>query len=466
MKDREAVLSETGKMIIEGARSDLYVAMRYMDLAIFALEPTEDDRIDLMAADGRNLFYKPEDIVRAYKEDRRGVNRALLHSILHCLFRHVYNSVKYTGGDSLYWDIACDIAAEHIIDDIKVSAVSAVVSRYRTYIYKRLSLDMEIFTAEGIYKTIKGWELSDSDFKILYKVFRTDDHGFWYGKRGGDNAPPSASDGGEGGEGEAKDSPPQKEAFAIAEKMNKTWEDLSRRTMSEALRLNKAASDEERTLLLNLKASNRRRYDYREFLKRFAVYGEEAKPDPDSYDINFYTYGLSLYGNMPLIEPNEYRETKKISDFIVVLDTSASCSGDAVKAFLNETFGLLKLRENFFNRVNIHVIQCDNKVRRDTLITCGGDIDRLLSETELTGFGGTDFRPAFEYAEKLGEELTNLKGLIYFTDGEGIYPVKPPPFETAFVFLKEHYYDAEVPPWAIKLILDNDDLKPEPHTLQ
>ena len=54
--------------------------------------------------------------------------------------------------------------------------------------------------------------------------------------------------------------------------------------------------------------------------------------------------------------------------------------------------------------------------------------------------------------------FSRLKGLLYFTDGQGIYPLKRPPFETAFVFMKEDYEDADVPPWAIKLILQKDEI--------
>ena len=37
-----------------------------------------------------------------------------------------------------------------------------------------------------------------------------------------------------------------------------------------------------------------------------------------------------------------------------------------------------------------------------------------------------DFRPAFEYVNRMIRQgnFTDSKGLLYFTDGEGIYPVK------------------------------------------
>ncbi len=453
MDIRQEKIEKIGKMIIEGARSELYVSMRYLDLAIFALSPVPDENIEIMGTDGDKLYYSSPRLIEEYNKNTKILDRTFLHSIFHCLFRHLFNSIKYTEEDQTYWDIACDIAVEYIIDDLNLSVITPIVSRYRTYIYKRLSveLDMDILTAEAIYKTLKTWDFSESDFKILYKAFRTDDHGYWQRPQGGKNPPPSA-----GGNGSDDNSP--LDGSMDVGRLSDKWKDLSERTAGEAQQINNQAGESEGNLLVHLKAANRRRYDYKEFLRRFAVYGEEVKPDPDSFDPGFYAYGLNLYGNMPIIEPLEFREVKKVSDFIIVIDTSASCEGEAVKGFLSQTFGILNLRNSFFNRVKIHVIQCDNKVRRDTVIENSEQLEKLFSDMELVGFGGTDFRPAFEYVEEIKPGLKNLKGLIYFTDGEGIFPEKPPDYDVAFVFLKEHYYDAEVPSWAVKLILDNEEL--------
>ena len=78
----------------------------------------------------------------------------------------------------------------------------------------------------------------------------------------------------------------------------------------------------------------------------------------------------------------------------------------------------------------------------------------------LHGFGGTDFRPVFTYVDKLvkNKEFSNLKGLIYFTDGKGVFPEKKPDYETAFVFVRDEYEIPEVPPWAIKLVLDKSEV--------
>ena len=187
---------------------------------------------------------------------------------------------------------------------------------------------------------------------------------------------------------------------------------------------------------------------------------EEMTVDPDSFDYNFYSYGLSLYGNMPLIEPQEWKEVKKVEDFAIVIDTSMSCSGDLVKKFLEETYGVLTEAESFFHKVNIHIIQCDEMVQNDQKITDEKELKEYMEHLELIGEGGTDFRPAFEYVNHLIEqgEFYHLKGLIYFTDGKGTYPKKKPPYQTAFIFMQEEYEDVDVPPWAVKLIVDAEDL--------
>ncbi len=108
-----------------------------------------------------------------------------------------------------------------------------------------------------------------------------------------------------------------------------------------------------------LRVENRQRYDYGKFLRKFAVLKEEMAVDPDSFDYVFYSYGLRLYGNLPLIEPQEWKEEKKIEEFAVIVDTSMSCSGELVRKFLEETYTVLSEENSFFHKVNIHIIQCD-----------------------------------------------------------------------------------------------------------
>ena len=83
-----------------------------------------------------------------------------------------------------------------------------------------------------------------------------------------------------------------------------------------------------------------------------------------------------------------------------------------------------------------------------------------MKEYTVTGFGSTDFRPVFDYVDNMLDmgSFSELKGLIYFTDGYGIYPEKKKDYDVAFVFLSDDDNAPKVPPWAIKVILSEEDI--------
>lgn len=47
------------------------------------------------------------------------------------------------------------------------------------------------------------------------------------------------------------------------------------------------------------------------------------KINDEEFDYNFYTYGMQLYGNMPLIE-RWRRDDRVVKTFVTVIDTSGS----------------------------------------------------------------------------------------------------------------------------------------------
>ena len=205
---------------------------------------------------------------------------------------------------------------------------------------------------------------------------------------------------------------------------------------------------------------NREKYDYEAFLKKFAVMGEVMKINDDEFDYIFYTYGLKLYKKVPLIEPLEYKEVKRIREFVIAIDTSGSVAGEQVQTFLQKTYNILKSTESFFSKINVHIIQCDATIQEDAKITNQEEFDEYIKTMKLRGLGGTDFRPVFSYVDWLREkkEFSNLKGLIYFTDGFGTFPAKKPDYETAFVFVDDGMNNYDVPTWAIKLVLQKEEI--------
>lgn len=241
----------------------------------------------------------------------------------------------------------------------------------------------------------------------------------------------------------------------------KEWEEISRQIEMNLETFSKEWGDEARDLISSLAIANRKTYDYSDFLRRFATVHEDMRINDDEFDYIFYTYGLELYGNMPLVEPLEYKETKSVRDFVIAIDTSESVSGDLCKRFIEHTFDILMNSEEFGTKVNIHIIQCDARVQSDTKITNPEQLKEYLANFYVRGFGGTDFRPVFDYVSDLQDrgELENLQGLLYFTDGLGYYPDKMPPYDVAFVFIDNgETHLPSVPPWAMRVVIDEDGI--------
>ena len=131
-----------------------------------------------------------------------------------------------------------------------------------------------------------------------------------------------------------------------------------------------------------------------------------------------------------------------------------------MQKFVQKTYNVLKSTESFFSKINLHILQCDTDIQEDVKITSQEEFDAYLKTMTIKGLGGTDFRPVFAYVDELrrGKEFQNLKGLIYFTDGYGDFPEKKPDYDAAFVFVEDEYNNPDVPPWAIKLVLQKDEI--------
>ena len=423
-------LDSIGRKILAAARNELYLKMRFMDVALSSLIFVLDEGACGMGTDGLYLYYHPQYLGGLYREDRIMVNRIYLHLVLHGIFRHM---IRRKGREEERYSLACDIVTESIIDGMRHRCVLRSRSWLRRETYRRLGKEMKVLTAEKVYGALERWNLEEADFARLAGEFRVDDHSYW----------PADDD--------------QKKQSQIENQ----WQDISEQMETDMETFSKEASQESGHLIDQVKVENRVRFDYRQFLRKFSVLKEEMAVDEDTFDYVFYSYGLSLYGNMPLIEPQEWKEVQKVEEFAIVIDTSMSCSGELVKKFLEETYGVLSENDSFFRKVNIHIIQCDDQVQTDQKIESEEDLKNYMEHLELKGEGGTDFRPAFAYVENLMKQhaFERLKGLLYFTDGRGTYPSKMPPYETAFVFMKEDYEDVDVPPWAMKLVLEEEDLQ-------
>ena len=138
-----------------------------------------------------------------------------------------------------------------------------------------------------------------------------------------------------------------------AQMQGKRWEQLGRQTQISMQQSGSRASAADGVTALEAQVqAGRSRRLYREFFCASLPSGMRSRISTrTSLILGYYSYGLRTYGNLPLIEPLETRESKRVRDFVIVLDTSESTSGDLVKAFLKETFTLLKSSRQLFGQM-------------------------------------------------------------------------------------------------------------------
>lgn len=412
--------------IMQLAHDELVMRFRFLDTALGRLPWKEREGIEGMASDGMVFYYDPITLLKKYKDNSKLISRTYLHTLLHCVFAH---SFQYDKMEKELWDLAADIAVENVIFDMADAGVALEQDVDAARKLNGLREDVGMLTAERIYRYLRHNPITSREYDELRVLFYRDSHALWKPVENMEITP-------------------------------EQWKKISERIKADLKSFAKAKSGED-TLEKNLDEATREKYDYSDILKRFTVMGEDIMVNDDEFDYIYYNYGLEHYGNMPLIEPLEYKEINKVKEFVIAIDTSASCRGELVKAFLRKTYSILKGTENFFHKVNVHIIQCDNEVRSDTKITNDEDFEKFVRYGKLSGFGATDFTPVFEYLEELRAqgEFENLKGLIYFTDGYGIYPDFMPDYDVIFAFLDEDENRAPVPPWSLKVILESELLE-------
>ena len=539
----QGALNSLGLRILNQSKIELSLSMRYLSRALDKLSFQMDFNTRRIGTEGEKIHFHPEFIFQLYVESPQKLYRLYMHSLLHCLFRHMF---KTEDKEEELWNLATDMHVEYVLDSMDIPLLYRPAYPFREKYFQKLEKEVKSLSAERIYAYLLEQNLSYEEKERLESEFVKDDHSFWAklgeeersvdtegteeaedtedmegtedtedtkrkenvetaedtgspeveNELNSSNSPndltedrnspsQSAKDGdsqsdtekdregrekennGAQGSGESKE--PEKEGQSNQEKessedaerreerrraLDKDWEDIGKRTEEEMKDDKEGDKSEKLSWFLHLEHKNHT--PFQDFLRKFSVDREELKTDPESFDYGYYYFGLSQYGNMPLIEENEYREKRKIPELVIAIDTSYSTKGEMVKRFLEEALAILADKGAFFSKCRVHIIECDDRIRKDLLIEDAEEMERYRERFEVSGGYGTDFRPVFHYIEDLQKkgELKELKALLYFTDGRGRYPKYAPSYTAAFIFPKgEDIDDENAPFWALKLYI-------------
>lgn len=198
---------------------------------------------------------------------------------------------------------------------------------------------------------------------------------------------------------------------------------------------------------------------YRELLMYLVMEQEAVKELPDTLDAMLYSYGLELYGDVPLVEPSEVNEIRQLHSLVVAIDTSGSCGGDIAGTFLQETYRLLLDLRDVARFESVYLLQCDTEIQDEKCFTC---VDELcdMQEQELYGFGGTSFVPVFRRIEELQEnDAVTVDALLYLTDTMGQFPDKKPDYPVYLIIPEEETtsdgrpVNQDIPDWTDYIVI-------------
>ncbi len=462
-------LIQISEEIFAYIRSQLTFHLRFMDLALnnYQLIP---DALEYRC-DGKFFHYPPIALIKTFQNNPNEMVRGYLHVVLHSVFQHLYFSKNRRMS---LWNLAADIAVENVIEQLGLSCTETPASQEKQRQIAKIREKVPEFTAQKIYHYLE--DLETDQIKLLAPVFYFDNHECWYeirdsigtsetlyGEENRDN--PSASGGNrfEGATHDTGESQEGEDPHASEEEIRqirnalKDWKEISEKIETDLETFNREEGEKAEALVQSLKALHREKYSYRTFLRKFMSPGEKMKISDEDFDLIFYTYGLNLYRNLPLIEPLEYQEMNNIRELVIAIDTSGSVQGDIVQDFLQKTYNIFQEKESFFSHFRIHILQCDMMIRDTAVITTMAEFEKYIETMEIKGLGGTDFRPVFSYVNEQIEQnvFRRFGGLLYFTDGDGVYPKYRPSYQCAFLFPKGNK-EITVPPWAIRYSLEED----------
>lgn len=361
------------------------------------------------ATDARSFYYNPDYIARLTLEQTQF---ALAHEAMHCALSH-FNRRGHRMRHR--WDVACDYAVNMILDEERMQPPDAALmnAAYRGLtaeeIYPLLhedppeeTQDMHLFdndSSEG--EDGQSQEQSQSPGKGQGEDENRDD------RRDSQGAEGQQQDSGQGEEQSADDRDGPPPAPKDLDKLDEQWKSR----LAAAAQAARQAGKLSQSMLRLVDDLLSPQLPWRALLARYMM--NAARDD--------YSFQRISRREGDALMPRLHSQSVKV---VVALDTSGSVTREELQEFLTE-IDALKAQV----RADVVLHACDDK------LDGAGPWHFAMWETmtlpaELSGGGGTDFRPVFSWLE---QERINPDILVYFTDAEGQFPRQEPAFPVVWL---------------------------------
>jgi predicted metal-dependent peptidase len=346
------------------------------------IEEETRGRTRTMATDGRSIFYDKDYVKGCSDQELVGL---FAHEVMHPAMQH---HTRRGDRDPGLWNEAADYAINPILIEAAFVLPGTPLENPQ---YRGM-------TAEQIYEVLKdacdgehGGPIPESD--------QTQSQGDGTAEGGGDDAQDDrADDNPDAAErpGAVLDAPDPAQQEA-------EWQVALKQATQAAQMMGQLPG----AIALAIEEVMRPRVDWKGILRRFVQHSATADYSWRMPNRRYIAGGLYL---------PELR-SEAMPTIAIVVDSSASTQ-TVLPTFKAE---LQSIVDECQPEATI-VIMADAKVQRIDRFERGETI-----EFNVEGFGGTDFRPAFEHVER--EELCPAC-LIYLTDGDGVYPDEPCTYPT------------------------------------
>lgn len=405
-KEQDLTL-KTAQRVLHRCIYELKEEVRELLFSLEILEPVPIRGNLPLMTDGKQLYYSPEHVLET---EREVLKQEIFHIVLHGLFGHFEEDSHLTDTE-LAWAAM----------DLQVERMSRFLRRGQTVTGKKSRDDRQgTVGMELYYRAAKNPRLREKVIKSG-KQQKRDDHNVWRMK-------PVLSSGGVGSSNEWKEA--RDALIGIGGGKVTAGEGSStERLLEDAL---KGIGDRYGNNTHTVREQSGKTMDYQALFasirKLGMICGEE-----DALDLMYYSYGLELYGNMPLVEPLEEGERPSLDTVVIAVDTSGSCVDD-LPHFLHETRKLLMQLHMTTKVSRVWYMECDAELQKEVMYD-ESEIDRALSvEHDFKGGGGTDFTPVFQRLVSYEKKGGRISCLLYYTDGCGTYPKEKADFPCYFIY--------------------------------
>ena len=377
---------------IEKAKAKLMLEQPYFGTVAASLKLEENNELHTFLSDGEALRYNSEYIDRLNVEE---VEFVMANGAMHAVLKHQDRSA---GRTQWLWQTATD----YVVNSMLVKN-GMLLPEYANYEHK-----FDGMYAEEVYQMLRD-EMMNDEFATeeqVEQVMDDDDvHNENITMQKENAASPDAPEEKYDKNSEEKvesSSTPSQNSEELKEQFEQIFQKLNRQDTLP------------KDLQFVVPEYFSHKVDWREFL-----YGYIA------------SYAKSTYSFVPPNMKYLYRGiylpslSSDLLRIVIAIDTSGSVDEILLSTFLGEVNSIMQSYPNY----EIDLLTADAKIQSHKVFLPGENLDY-----EVSGGGGTDFRPVFEYID---QQINYPTLLLYFTDGMGTFPETEPSYDVMWVMPEE-----------------------------